>query len=94
MSAHSRKPYFVVFVALAIMTVAEVAVVKVPGIAHGMLISSLVLLALAKAGLVLFYFMHLAGEARALKLTVLTPFLLPAMYAFVLIAEAAWRFLP
>jgi cytochrome c oxidase subunit IV len=50
-----------------------------------------VLLAVAKAGVVLLVFMHLSGETRALKLTVLLPFLLPAGYALVLVGDAIWR---
>lgn len=90
----SRRVYLNAFLALVLLTVAEVGVVYVPGIARELLISSLVLMALAKAALVLVYFMHLGGETRGLKLTVLVPFTLPALYAVVLIAEAAWRLLP
>jgi caa(3)-type oxidase subunit IV len=90
---HSRRPYLLVFAALVVLTVAELGVVYVPGISRGLLVAALVLLALAKAGLVLLYFMHLAGETRVLKLSVLLPFTLPAGYAFVLIFEAAWRLL-
>jgi cytochrome c oxidase subunit IV len=87
----SRRGYLAVFALLAVLTAAEIAVVYVPGIAHGPLVAALVLLALAKAALVLFYFMHLGAESRGLQLTVLTPFALPALFAAVLIAEATWR---
>jgi cytochrome c oxidase subunit 4 len=90
----SRKPYLYVFLALAALTAAEVGVIYVPGVARAPLVAALVLLALAKAALVLLYFMHLAHETRALKLTVLAPFLVPAVFAFTLVAEAAWRYLP
>jgi caa(3)-type oxidase subunit IV len=90
-AAPSHAPYFVTFAALAVLTVAEIGVVYVPGIARALLIVALVLLALAKAGLVLLVFMHLGREERGLKLGVLAPFLLPALYAVVLIAEAMWR---
>jgi caa(3)-type oxidase subunit IV len=90
----SRRPYLYVFLALCVLTVAEVAVVLVPGIRRELLISALVVLAIAKAGLVLMYFMHLSHETTALKLTVMIPFVLPAAYAMVLVAEAAWRYLP
>jgi caa(3)-type oxidase subunit IV len=91
MSAVARRPYWVTFAVLAVLTLAEVGVVYIPGIAHGLLVSALVLLALAKAGLVLLVFMHLQGESRGLKWSILSPFLLPALYAVVLVAEAAWR---
>ena len=51
-----------VFGLLTVLTVAEIGVVYVPGIARGLLIAALVLLAVAKAALVLLYFMHLRGE--------------------------------
>lgn len=92
MSASSRN-YIAVFLLLTVLTLAEVGVVHVPGIGRALLISALVLMALAKAGLVLMSYMHLGHETRALKLTVLLPFALPALYALGLIAEASWRFL-
>jgi caa(3)-type oxidase subunit IV len=87
----SRKGYLQVFLALVALTAAELGLVYVPGIGRTALIAGLVLLAVAKAGLVLFFFMHLAGERRALKLTVLLPFLLPAAFALVLMGDAVWR---
>jgi cytochrome c oxidase subunit IV len=93
-SATSTRSYLVVFAILSVLTIAEVGVVKVPGISRAMLISALVLMALAKAGLVLMTYMHLGHESRSLKLMVILPFVLPALYAFVLIAEASWRMLP
>jgi cytochrome c oxidase subunit 4 len=89
--AISRAFYLKVFAVLTVLTVAEVGIVYVPGIARGLLIAALTLLALAKAALVLLYFMHLREESRGLQLTVLIPFLLPAGFAAILMAEAAWR---
>jgi caa(3)-type oxidase subunit IV len=83
-----------VFAALVVLTVAELGVVYVPGIGRALLVSALVLLALAKAALVLLSFMHLGSETRTLQLTVVLPLLLPAAYAATLIGEAAWRLLP
>jgi caa(3)-type oxidase subunit IV len=87
-----RRSYAQAFAALTVLTAAEIGVVYVPGVAHPLLVLALVLLAMAKAGLVLMVFMHLGRETRGLRRAVLAPFLLPAGYAFVLIAEAAWRF--
>jgi cytochrome c oxidase subunit IV len=92
--ARSRKAYLRVFFTLVVLTVAEIAVVYMPGVPRGALISALVLLAIAKASLVLLFFMHLAKEKPALQLTVMVPFMLPAVYAITLIGEAAWRLLP
>ena len=89
--AIARSFYLQVFALLTVLTAAEIGVVYVPGIARGLLIAALVLLALAKAALVLLFFMHLRDESRGLRLTVLIPFALPAVFAAVLMAEAAWR---
>ena len=86
-----RALYLRVFAILTVLTVAEIAVVYVPGIARGLLILALALMAVAKAALVLLYFMHLRDESRGLRLTVLIPFALPALFAAVLMAEAVWR---
>jgi cytochrome c oxidase subunit 4 len=83
--------YLRVFAVLTVLTAAELAVVYVPGVGRGLLILALALLALAKAALVLLYFMHLRDESRGLRLTVLAPFALPAVFAAVLMAEAIWR---
>ena len=72
-----RRRYLQVFAVLTVLTVLEISVVYVPGIARLLLVLALVLLALAKAGLVLIHFMHLGPEPRGLKLTVLVPFLEP-----------------
>lgn len=93
MASTSRRSYLIAFLVLVVLTLAELGVVYVPGIGRGMLISALVLLAVAKAGLVLMSFMHLGHEARGLKWSVVLPLLLPAAYAAVLMVEAEWRFL-
>jgi caa(3)-type oxidase subunit IV len=91
MSGSSRRAVVPVFLVLVVLTVAEIAVVYTPGIPRLSLISALVLLAVAKAALVLIYFMHLGRETWGLKLTVIAPLTLPAGYALALIADAAWR---
>ena len=91
---HSRKEYLLVFAALAILTAIEVAIIYLPGIAKGAMILALIGLAATKATLVALFFMHLKHETRGLKLTVAIPLMTPAVYAVVLIADAAWRLLP
>lgn len=92
---HAHKPnikeYMVIFAVLAILTVVEVAVAKVPGISHKLMALALVGLALTKAAIVGLYYMHLKHETRVLKLTVALPMAAPTIYALVLISEAAWR---
>ena len=87
----NRKQYWVIFVYLLVLTVLEVGVVYIPGIAKPLMVIALLLLAITKAALVGLFYMHLKHETKVLKLTVLLPFAAPALYAFALIAEAAWR---
>jgi cytochrome c oxidase subunit IV len=87
-----RKPYWIVFVILAVLTAIEV-VVALPslGIDRRLVGVTLVLLALSKAALVGIFYMHLQHEFKGLKLTVAVPFFFPALYALVLITDAGWR---
>jgi caa(3)-type oxidase subunit IV len=86
-----RKQYVKIFVVLGVLTALEVAVVYVPGIARPLVVIALVSLALTKAAFVGLYYMHLSHETKTLKMTVALPFAAPAVYALVLISEAAWR---
>jgi len=90
---HERRSYLGGFAALAGLTLLEVGVVQLPDPRRPAVIVALVGLALAKAGLLSFYFMHLKTETRVLRLTALAPLLAPAIYASVLMADSAWRFL-
>ena len=73
------------------LTALEVGIVYIPGIPKVLLVSALCGLALVKAALVGLYYMHLIDETKILRLSVVIPMAAPAIYAFVLIAEAAWR---
>jgi caa(3)-type oxidase subunit IV len=87
-----RREYFIVFALLAIFTVVEVIVANPAlGINRVVVGFTLVLLAVTKASFVGYFFMHLKQEMKALKMTVVIPFLFPLIYALVLIAEAGWR---
>lgn len=93
-AAHvNRKQYWFIWLYLLMMTLAEVGVASVPGLGRGLVISALLLLAVAKAALVGLFYMHLAHETKVLKWTVAVPLASPALYAVVLIAEASWRLL-
>jgi caa(3)-type oxidase subunit IV len=93
-SAHSHKShvhkYLKVFGALVLLTGLELGVVYA-GLPKATLIALLVGLALAKAGAVALWFMHLADERRVLRLMVGLPLLFPPLYAVVLIMESVFR---
>jgi cytochrome c oxidase subunit 4 len=90
--SHShRREYVIIFVWLVVLTILEVGVVYIPGVAKPLLISALCLMAVAKAVLVALFFMHLKTETNGLKWTVLIPLALPVFYALILIGDASWR---
>ena len=84
---HAEPNYWMVWLALAILTVVELLVARVPG-ARAFVILSLCVLALAKAALVAAYFMHLKFEKYALILIVLSPLLLSAILYIGLVPDA------
>jgi caa(3)-type oxidase subunit IV len=87
-----RRQYWFIFVWLTALTALEVGVVYLP-IARGLMISALLLLAVAKAALVGFFYMHLGHETRLMRRTVAFCMAIPAVYAAILITEAGWRLL-
>jgi cytochrome c oxidase subunit IV len=87
--AHVQK-YLRVFGALVVLTGLELGVVYA-GLPKSTLILLLIGLALAKAGAVALWFMHLADERRVMRYMVGLPLLFPPFYACVLIAEAIFR---
>lgn len=90
--AGKRKVYWIVFGALFALTVLEVAIAAPQlGVPRTPMVLGLISMALAKAGLVALFFMHLRDEFSTLRLGVLIPFLFPAIYALILVFEAAWR---
>jgi caa(3)-type oxidase subunit IV len=93
----NRKEYWVIFAFLFLLTILEVGLAYVPHFAPGVgktpVVIGLISLAVAKATLVGLFYMHLKHETRVLKLTVAIPMATPAVYALVLISEAAWRLL-
>ena len=82
-------------IGLAVLTVIEVAIPEWTPLATFLgktnIITLLILLALAKAGMVGMYYMHLKGETKFMKWTVAFPMIFPALYAFILIAEGIYR---
>ena len=87
----NRKEYWTIFFLLFVLTVLEAGVGFVPGISKTLLIVALVGLAIVKAVLVGWFFMHLSHDTPTLGNGVLSSKLIPFFYAAVLIAEALWR---
>jgi len=84
-----KKEYFIVFLLLAVLTLLEL---KVPGlsIAYFLKASSLCLLAVGKAFLVAYFYMHLKQETKWLRFIAAIP-ISAAIYAIVLILESMNR---
>ena len=89
--SHSRaRQYLTIFFILFVLTAIEVGVAYLRGHKTEVIVV-LFALALVKAACVALFFMHLKWETKVLKATVVIPLMLPVLYAFVLITEAAWR---
>jgi cytochrome c oxidase subunit IV len=88
---HKEPNYMGVFWALLVLTLAEVGVfwLQPPKL---VLVLSLVGMALAKAGLVAAYFMHLRFEKSTLALIVLSPLLLSALILIGLTPDSRFSF--
>ena len=84
---HAEPNYWMVWLALAVLTVIELLVAQVQE-ARAFVIFSLCALALAKAALVAAYFMHLKFEKYALILIVLSPLLLSGILYIGLVPDA------
>ena len=84
---HAEPNYWIVWLALAILTVVELLVAQVQG-ARPYVIISLCALALVKAALVAAYFMHLKFEKGPLILIVLSPLVLSGILYIGLVPDA------
>jgi cytochrome c oxidase subunit 4 len=92
-AARERTPYLAAFALLVVLTVVEIGVVRSGGIPHRAAVVALVAVAIAKAALIALFYMHLRYETAILRLTVLGPLVAPAVYALLLMLDAARRHL-
>ena len=83
------KEYIIIFFALAILTILELYIPSLQ-IAYVMRASSLIFLALGKAFLVAFFYMHLKEETAWLRFIAAVP-ISAGIYAIVLILESMYR---
>ena len=83
---HKEPNYMGVFYLLAVLTAIEIGVIYLP-VAKLVIAFMLVILAVAKAGLVGLYFMHLKFEKRTLGLIAMTPLVLCTLLIFSLVPD-------
>lgn len=85
-----KKEYIIIFFVLAILTVLELLVPGLKNVSHTMKAVTLVLLALAKAFLVAYSYMHLKSETNWLKFIAAIPLSI-ALFTLVLVLESIYR---
>jgi cytochrome c oxidase subunit 4 len=85
-----KKEYLVIFLILAVLTGIEIWVAEIPGLSKFAKGSSLTFLAVGKAFLVAYYYMHLKEETKWTKLIAAVP-IMAGVYATVLCLEAIYK---
>ena len=85
-----KKEYFFIFILLAVLTAIEIWVAEVPGISKFGKGSALTGLAVGKAFLVAYYYMHLKEETKWMKFIAAVP-IMAGVYATVLCLEAIYK---
>ena len=84
------KEYLIVFAVLGILTLLELAIPGLKNTAYALKAVSLVGLAIAKAFVVAFFYMHLKDETAWLKFIAAIP-MSAALFAIVVILESMYR---
>jgi cytochrome c oxidase subunit 4 len=84
---HKAPNYYLIWVILAVLTLAEVGVAFLTAIPKQLLIIILILMALWKAALVAMYYMHLKFEPKKLWVVALAPVPLAIILVMVVLAE-------
>lgn len=87
-SSH-KKEYFIVFIALAVLTAIEIAI---PELVHNhtLKVTSLTGLAIGKACMVAYFYMHLKEETRWLRFIAAVP-ICAAFFAALVVIESIVR---
>ena len=88
--SHEAPNYNLIFLYLLVLTILEVGITYMP-VPHGLMVFSLVAMAVTKAVLVAMYFMHLKFEARTLGIIALTPAILLIWFVLITYPDTAWR---
>lgn len=85
-----KKEYFIVFIALALLTGIEIWVAEIPGISKMLKGGALTGLAIGKAFVVAYFYMHLKEETKWTKFIAAVP-LVAGIFATVLCLEAYYK---
>ena len=85
-----KKEYFIVFIVLGILTALEIWAAEIKELTKFQKGSALTLLAVGKAFIVAYYYMHLKEETKWLKFIAAVP-IMAAVYATVLCLEATFK---
>lgn len=85
-----KKEYIIIFVVLAVLTIIEIWVAEIDGLSKMGKGSALTFLAIGKAVIVAYYYMHLKEETKWMKFIAAIP-VMAAVYATVLCLEAIYK---
>ncbi len=85
-----KKEYFVIFIVLAALTALEIWAAELKTLTKFQKGSALTFLAVGKAFLVAFYYMHLKEETKWMKFIAAVP-IMAGVYATVLCLEATFK---
>jgi cytochrome c oxidase subunit 4 len=86
-AAHKAPNYYLIWLILFVLTVAEVGVAFIASVPKQILILVLLGMAIWKAVLVAMYYMHLKFEPRTLWIMVLAPFPLAVILIVIVLSE-------
>lgn len=85
-----KKEYIFIFIILAVLTAIEIWVAEIPGISKFNKGAALTGLAVGKAFVVAYYYMHLKEETKWMKFIAAIP-IMAGVYATVLCLEAMYK---
>jgi len=89
-TAHKRPNYILIWVYLAVLTAAELALAFELPISRNLKLVLLLFLAVWKALLVALFFMHLKFERWNLRIMAIIPLPLALIFLFAAMSEHAW----
>ncbi len=85
-----KKEYFVIFIVLGLLTIIEIWAAELKALSKFQKGSALTFLAVGKAFIVAYYYMHLKEETKWMKFIAAVP-IMAGVYATVLCLEATFK---